>query len=109
MIVDKRTYTLKPGTAARYMELYEKYGLAAQSRILGNMYGWFTPEIGELNQIIHMWAYRDLTDRAERRAVLAKDEEWAVFVKHLREAEIVLTQENQILTAAPWSPHQDLK
>lgn len=109
MIVDKRTYTLKPGTAPQYMEIYEKYGLEIQSRILGNMYGWFVPELGELNQIIHMWAYRDLADRTARRAALAKDPGWAEFVTRLRQAQIVVTQENQILTPAPWSPHQTLQ
>ena len=50
MIVEKRTYTLKPGMAPLYMEIYEKYGLEVQSRILGNMFGWFVPEIGELRR-----------------------------------------------------------
>ena len=46
MIVEKRTYTLKPGKATAYMKIYEEFGLKPQTRILGNMFGWFTPEIG---------------------------------------------------------------
>ena len=109
MIVEKRTYTLKPGKAAAYMKIYEEFGLKPQTRILGNMFGWFTPEIGELNQIIHMWAYKNLGDRDKRRAELGKDKEWAEFLKNLRDADVVVHQENHILNPAPWSPNQDLK
>ena len=109
MIVEKRTYTLKPGKAAAYMKIYEEFGLKPQTRILGSMFGWFTPEIGELNQIIHMWAYKDLGDRDKRRAELGKDKEWAEFIKNLRDADVVVHQENQILNPAPWSPNQVLK
>ncbi|MEL0107256.1 MAG: NIPSNAP family protein [Rhodospirillales bacterium] len=109
MIVEKRTYTLKPGKAELYKQIYEKYGLEPQTRILKNMFGWFVPEIGELNQIVHMWAYKDLADRTEKRAALGKDKDWAEFLKHLRAEEMVVHQETQILNAAPWCPNQDLK
>ena len=109
MIVEKRTYTLKPGKAALYMKVYEEFGLEPQTRILGNMFGWFTPEIGALNQIIHMWAYKDLADREQRRAALYKDEKWQAFLKEQRSHEMIVSQETQILNPAPWCPNQDLK
>jgi len=109
MIVEKRTYTLKPGKASVYMEIYEKYGLEVQTRILGNMFGWFTPEIGELNQIVHMWGYNSIADRESRRKELDKAPEWTEFRKHLRSQEIVVKQETQILAPAPWCPNTNFK
>jgi len=109
MIVEKRTYTLKPGTAPIYMKIYEEFGLEVQTRILGNMFGWFTPEVGELNQIVHMWGYNSIMDRTTRRAELDKAPEWAEFRKNLRSKEIVVHQETQILIPAPWCPNTDFK
>ena len=71
MIVEKRTYTLRPGGVPQYMALYEEFGVTAQKKILGKMVGWYYPEIGELNQIIHMWGYKDLADRTKRRERLS--------------------------------------
>ena len=73
MIVEQRTYTLKIGAVPEYLELYEKEGLAIQRPILGRMVGYFSSDIGQLHQIVHMWAYKDLGERQERRAILLND------------------------------------
>ena len=109
MIVEKRTYTLKPGKVELYKKVYEEFGLEPQMRILENMFGWFTPEIGELNQIIHMWIYNDLGDREKRRAALYKDDKWIAYLKEQRKHGMIVSQETQILSPAPWCPNQDLK
>ena len=57
MIVEQRTYTLHPGKVPEYLRLYQAEGMAIQTRILGRMVGYFTTEIGPLNQIVHMWGY----------------------------------------------------
>jgi hypothetical protein len=55
MIVEERCYTVRPGTVARYYKDYDPRGLGIQTRILGNLIGYFHTEIGELNQIVHLW------------------------------------------------------
>jgi hypothetical protein len=60
MIVEERIYSLHPGQAPEYLRLYEAEGLEIQRAILGRMVGYFSTEVGPLNQIVHMWAYRDL-------------------------------------------------
>ena len=104
MIVEKRTYTLRPGGVPQYMAIYEEFGVAVQKKILGKMVGWYYPEIGELNQIIHMWGYKDLADRTKRRERLGKSRAWQKYLSKIREAELIVKQENQILIPAPWSP-----
>jgi hypothetical protein len=104
MIVEKRTYTLCPGGVPQYMAIYEEFGVATQKKILGKMVGWYYPEIGELNQIIHMWGYKDLADRAKRRERLGKAKAWQTYLSKIREAQLIVKQENQILIPAPWSP-----
>lgn len=102
MIVEERIYTLQPGTTAEYLRLYEAEGMAIQTRILGRMVGYFTTEVGPLNQVIHLWAYDDMEDRAKRRAQMAADPGWQAYVKQVRP--FVNTQENKILTPAPFCP-----
>ncbi|WP_136659260.1 NIPSNAP family protein [Nitratireductor sp. XY-223] len=102
MIVEERIYSLQVGTAPEYLRLYEAEGLAIQRPILGRMVGYFTTEIGPLHQIVHLWAYRDLAERSERRARLAADEGWKAYVQKIRP--FVVSQENKILIPAPFSP-----
>ncbi len=57
-------------------------------------------DIGELNQVVHMWAYKDIADRAERRAQLNADSDWH---KYLAAATPLLQRmENKIVTSAPF-------
>ena len=48
---------MKPGTVHVYYKDYDPRGLKIQTRILGNLIGYFHTEIGELNQIVHLWGY----------------------------------------------------
>lgn len=100
MLVEQRTYTTHPGKWRDYLALYEAEGLAIQQRILGRMVGYYTAEIGELNQIVHMWAYTDLNERAERRAALMADPQWLSYVQRM--LPLLVKQESKILTPAPF-------
>jgi NIPSNAP protein len=103
MIVEQRTYTLFTGKVPEYLRLYGEEGREIQEPILGHMVGWFTAnDIGDLNQIVHLWAYDSLEHRAERRAALAASPAWQGFVAKLQP--LIRTQESKILTPAPWSP-----
>ena len=100
MIVEMRTYTLALGATGRYFKLYGEKGLAVQTRILGHLVGYYAVEVGELNKVVHLWAYENLDERAKRREVLWKDPEWLDYVKEA--GPLVVDQANQILTPAPF-------
>jgi hypothetical protein len=102
MIVEMRTYTLKPGQVAIYLKLYEAEGLATQTRILGRLLGNYASETGDVNQVIHMWAYDDLADRQRRRAALFSDPTWLAYIPKV--VELIVTQESKILNPARFSP-----
>ncbi len=102
MIVEERIYSLKIGAVPKYLELYEAEGLAIQRPILGRMVGYFSTDIGSLHQIVHLWAYKDLAERSERRARLVRDPRWKAYVVKIRELQV--SQENKILIPAPFSP-----
>lgn len=102
MIVEERIYTCHCGKARQYVKMYEEEGLAIQRPILGHLVGYFTTETGELNQVVHLWAYRDAADRAARREKLLADPRWQEYAKKVQP--LVLTQQNRILVPAPFSP-----
>ncbi|MSO94042.1 MAG: NIPSNAP family protein [Rhodospirillales bacterium] len=102
MIVEERIYTLRPGKVPEFLALYEREGMAIQRPILGTMVGYFFTEVGPLNQVIHMWAYKDMVDRAKRRAKLVKNKKWQAYLAKGRD--FLVTQENKILNPASFSP-----
>ena len=69
MIIDHRTYELQPGRLRDFLALYEKEGLPVQLKHLGNLVGYFSTEVGNVNEIVHIWGYEDLADRTGRRAL----------------------------------------
>jgi NIPSNAP len=102
MIVEQRTYTVHIGKTAEYLKIYEAEGLAIQTRILGRMVGYFTTEIGPLNQIIHMWAYDNFEERTRRRAEMAADPGWQAYLGKIRP--LIVSQESKILLPTGFSP-----
>ena len=61
MIIEERQYRIAAGRLSEYLAIYEKLGLQIQSRILGNLIGYFRSEIGELSCLVHLWGYESLT------------------------------------------------
>lgn len=105
MIIEERIYTCHCGQARRYVEMYESEGLAIQRPILGALVGYFTTDFGPLNQVVHMWAYKSLEDRAARRTRLLANPDWAAYAAKVQP--LVLKQENKLLVPTPFSPWAD--
>jgi hypothetical protein len=104
MLIDHRTYTVKPGTMAKQMALYQEYGFAAQKRHLGEPLAYLITETGEVNTYIHMWVYKDAADRATRRAAMQADPDWQVFMQKSSEAGYLVGQRNNLMNPAPFAP-----
>lgn len=75
MIHELRTYDFAPGDAVRYLDLFRREGLPLITGYLP-LIGYLVTEIGPLNRIHHLWAYRDFADRAERRGRFMQDKAW---------------------------------
>jgi hypothetical protein len=102
MIVDHRTYELQPGRLREFLALYEKEGLPVQMKHLGNLVGYFTTEVGNVNEIVHIWGYDDLADRTKRRAAMAADPAWQAYLQKSRE--FMKHMNNKILVPTAFSP-----
>ncbi|MGB8434018.1 MAG: NIPSNAP family protein [Burkholderiales bacterium] len=102
MIIEERVYTLHPGKVPEMVRLYGEEGLALQQRHLGKFIGYFTTETGNLNQVVFMWGYDSLDDRAARRARMNQDPDWQRYIEKV--VPLLVEQENRILTPTAFSP-----
>lgn len=98
MFVEQRIYSLVPGGTAEYIKIYEECGRAVQERILGPMLGYYTRDVGELNQLVYFWSFDSMDERTRRRADLMADAEFKVFRGKIRH--LVVKQENTLLVPA---------
>jgi len=103
MIYEMRIYRLHPGKVAEFEELIESEALPHLKKH-AQLVGWWSTEIGPLNEIIHLWAYNDLAHRERSRRQQSDDPALRAFrpkVQHL-----VASQHNRILVPSGFSPLQ---
>ncbi len=104
MLIDHRTYTVRPGTMGQQLKLYEEFGMTAQKRHLGEPLAYLVTESGEINTFVHIWVYQDAADRAAKRAAMQADPEWQAYVSKNAEAGYLIKQVNKLMTPAPFAP-----
>ena len=76
MIYELRTYTVKPGTLGDMVKAASTVSREIRGNDYGKLEGYWSSEIGALNQVMHLWSYRDFEERARLRADLAKNPRW---------------------------------
>jgi NIPSNAP len=104
MFYEIRTYTFKPLRGADWLALYKTEGLPLQQEFLGQLIGFFTTEIGDISQIVHIWAYESLDDRIFRRDRMAADSRWQEFGRKVKALDIVVKMESRIMRPTEFSP-----
>ena len=101
--VEMRIYRSHPGVLDHFLVLYAAEGLPIRIGHLGNCLGYFRSLDGRVDEVAHLWGYRDLNDRIKRRAALFADTEFKKFL--LKGMPHFQHQENMILRpAAFWRP-----
>jgi hypothetical protein len=106
MIVDLRTYTVKPFKMRAFLKLYEEIGWPIQQKYLGDCLGYYTVAEGSLNTVVHMWRFDSQADREQRRNAMAQDPEWQEFMKISEEAALLVEMKNVFLAPTSFSPQQ---
>lgn len=104
MIVEQRTYTIKPLRSGDFLELYERAALPIQKKYLGHLVGFFVSEVGPLNEVVHLWAFDSLAERERRRNAMAQDPGWPLYLSAVRELDVILHQETKLLKSVSFSP-----
>jgi NIPSNAP len=95
MIVEFRTYRLKPGSVA---EAEKRFGEALTNRTkVSPLAAFWHTEVGPLNRIIHVWPYEDFAQRTRVRS--QKIDGWPPNIR-----EFVEEQQSEIFIPAAFSP-----
>ena len=98
MIYEIRTYQIEPGSLA---EVEKRFGEAYEYRKkYSELTGFFHTEVGPLNEIIHIWHYKDLADRIKVRADAAKDANWPPKI-----GEFIRNMDVEIVNCFPFINH----
>lgn len=103
-VYEQRTYTLHAGKMRELADLYTDvaWPLFQRRGYDAHLVGYFTVDVGTLNQLVHMWRFTDDADRRAFWAQLYADDEFMEFARALRP--LVLRQENTLLLPAAWGP-----
>ncbi|MCE2998717.1 MAG: NIPSNAP family protein [Betaproteobacteria bacterium] len=97
MIYEVRTYDIKPKSQG---EVEKRFGEAYEYRKkLSPLAAFFHTEIGPLNQIIHIWPYKDMAERERIRGEAAASGNWPPKI-----GEFVLNMRTEIFIPFPYSP-----
>ena len=97
MLYEFRTYQIKPTTLPEVLKRFEE-GYQNRKKHSELAAFWYT-EIGPLNQIVHVWPYQSLDDRARIRKAAAADPTWPPKI-----LDYLVTMESEIYVPFPFSP-----
>ena len=76
MIYEMRTYTVKPGSLGEMVKAASTVAHEIRKNDYGKLEGYWTTEIGPLNQVMHLWSYDNFETRARLRGELGKIPRW---------------------------------
>lgn len=99
ILYEFRTYSIKPSEMNNFMKLTKEHIDIRTAH--SELTGYWTVELGGVNQVFHIWKYDDYTHRATVRAALGQDKEWQE--KYMTKMLPLLDkQENEITYLVPW-------
>ena len=102
-LYELRTYSVVVGKMSEVVSLYGSEGWAALEKHPQKLVGYFTGDVGALNELIHVWKFDDDADRRAFWAGIYADPAFMAFAGKLRP--MILKQENKLMMAAHWGPH----
>src|ERR1700680_4004539 len=97
MIIEMRTYRLKPGSIPDAENRFAE-GLKERTKV-SPLGAFFHTEVGPLNRIIHCWTYDSLGAREKQRGEAMKLNGWPPKIQ-----EFIEEMESKIIVPAPFSP-----
>lgn len=98
MLLDVRTYCVKPGTLKAHMDLYAQFGKGPQTKHLGTPLAYLKTETGDPNEYVHIWVYENAGDREAKRAAMWSDPDWLAYTKRSAELGALVKQDNRLMT-----------
>ena len=103
MIYDMRTYDFNPGDVPKYMEAVREVALKIREDHGVKLSGWYYTDIGQLNRVVHIWAYEDFAHFEKAREAVRSDPRWeGEYVPRVRG--LIVKQQDMIMRGADFFP-----
>lgn len=99
MLIEKRTYTLRPGCTAAFWRTQEERGFELVRPILERLIGYFWTQDGPREQIVHLYRFDSHEDWVARLHGLYTVPDLMPYFAAVRP--LMLAQENEFLAPAP--------
>lgn len=99
-VYELRWYRTQTGRTGEWLELF-KGVMPTREKYMRRVGLWQT-DLGPLNEVVHMWVFRDLKERAEKRTALGQDPAWQKFVA--ASVSLLAHMQAAVLIPTPASP-----
>ncbi|MES2631488.1 MAG: NIPSNAP family protein [Pseudomonadota bacterium] len=98
MLLEFRFNRLRPRSIPEYQTRFEQ--ALAERALLSPLLGFWTTEVGNLDEVVELWAYDDAAHRDHVRAQAARLQAWSA----LEACDLHQAQVSQWVASAPFSP-----
>ena len=99
-VYELRWYRAGPGRAGEWLGHFK--GIMPMREKYSKSVGVCQTQAGQLNEVVHLWAYSDLNDRAAVRSKVMQDPEWQAFLG--KATPILLEMKSIVMNPSPHSP-----
>ena len=96
-----RTYKIRPGELQNFIKIYDEEIREIHTKILGNQIGFFYTEIGDINEVVHLYGYESYEDRQARRITLSKQPEFISYLNKVKN--IIIKMQNKLMIPTDFS------
>jgi len=97
MIIEMRTYQLKPASIAQFEERFA--AVLPERQTFSPLAAFWHTELGRLNQVIHVWPYDSVEQRTQVRAAAIASPNWPPPT-----LEFIVEMQSELFVPAPFSP-----
>ena len=108
MIIEQRFYRVRPELLKQWLELWKRAALPVQlehtRRHGGDFLGMYLSEMGQIDEVTHLWRHVDVARRMQARGELEKDPRWAEYRNQVDALAPMLSMRNTILRPTEFSP-----
>lgn len=100
-LVDHRVYTIRLRRMGEFLEVFDRLAMPILRRTLGHPLGFYTSQVGPLNQFVHLWAYQDLADYERRSAARDADPDFPAYLA--ASEHLIVAQETRLIRHVPFT------
>lgn len=97
-LIDHRIYTIRPRGMPEFLGVFDRLAMPVLLQTLGAPLGLYISLVGPLNQVVHLWAYENLTDYEARSAARDLHPDWPAYLS--ASGHLIVAQENRLMRDA---------